>query len=135
MLRDLHSFSVIAAFCAMAVMVIETLFAGIGWVSILFGGIVFPFAYLFAFTLGLPLLLARRKLKLNIYVWLLVYWVAGLFGAILFLLAMGISIENTVSLASGFVFTYGPMGLAAATGAWYFSVYRNNKSGAPSVHR
>ena len=118
----------------MAVMVIETLYAGIGLVSILFGGIVLPFAYLLAFALGFPLLLAQRKLSLNIYVWLLVYVLACLFGAIAFLVAMGISIENTIGAASGFSFTYGPMGVAAVTGAWYFSVYRKSKSGAPSVH-
>ncbi|WP_317933277.1 hypothetical protein [Halioxenophilus sp. WMMB6] len=134
MLRELHSFSVIAAFCAMAIMTVETLFAGIGLASILFGGIVLPFAYILAFILGFPLLFLQKKLHLSIYSWLVVYGAVGLLGSTLFLVVMGISITNAFGSSSGFFLTYGPMGLAASTGAWYFAVYRKSKSGAENAH-
>jgi hypothetical protein len=134
MLRDLHTFSVIAAFCAMAVMVVATLAAGGGIASILYGGMALPFAYIFSLLFGLPLLLLQKYIKLNVYVLFFIYAAAGLMGSVLVLFFLGINVTSATFTNSGFLLTYAPMGLAAATGAWYFSVYRKQKSGGHSVN-
>ena len=134
MLKELFSVSVVSAFCAMAVMVLIVLFAGGGIASILYGGIVLPFAYLFALVLGFPLLLLKKYMQLNTYIWLLIYALTGLLGSLLVLVVLGINITVTTFYNSGFFLTYGPMGMAAAIGAWYFSVYRKAKAGAGSVN-
>jgi hypothetical protein len=134
MLRDLHTFSVIAAFCAMAPMVVATLVAGGGIASILFGGMVLPFAYIFSLLFGLPLLLLQKYVKLNVYVLFFIYAAAGLMGSVLVLFFLGINVTSATFTNYGFFLTYAPMGLAAATGAWYFSVYRKQKSGVHSAN-
>lgn len=134
MLRDLHTFSIIAAFCAMSVMVVATFAAGGGIASILYGGMVLPFAYVLALLCGWPLLLLQKYLQLNVYVLFFIYAIAGLSGSVLVLFIFGINVTLATFLNSGFLLTYAPMGLAASTGAWYFSVYREHKSGEHSVN-
>ncbi len=134
MLRDLHTFSVIGAFSAMVVMLVATLAAGGSIASILFGGIVLPFAYVFSLLFGLPLLLLQKYVKLNVYALFFIYAAAGLIGSVLVLFFLGINVTAATFRNSDFFLTYAPMGLSAATGAWYFSVYRKQKSGGNSVN-
>jgi hypothetical protein len=118
----------------MAVMVVATLAAGGGIASILYGGMALPFAYIFSLLFGLPLLLLQKYIKLNVYVLFFIYAAAGLMGSVLVLFFLGINVTSATFTNSGFLLTYAPMGLAAATGAWYFSVYRKQKSGGHSVN-
>ena len=134
MLRELFSVSVIAALCAMSVMVLIILFAGGGIASVLYGGIVLPFAYIFSLLFGFPLLLLQKYLKLNVYVWLLIYSLTGLLGSVLVLLIFGINISSGAVSNLGIFLSYMPIGTTAAIGSWYFSVYRKTKVGAVSVN-
>lgn len=118
----------------MAVMVFIILFAGGGIASILYGGIVLPFAYIFALLFGFPLLLLQKYLQLNMYVWFLIYALTGLFGSVLVLIVLGINITSVTFYNSGFFLTYGLMGMAAAIGAWYFSVCRKVKAGGTNAN-
>ena len=134
MLRELFSVSVIAALCAMSIMVLIILFAGGGIASVLYGGIVLPFAYIFSVLFGFPLLLIQKYLQLNIYVWLLIYTLTGLLGTVFALITFGINFTSGTVNNSGIFLTYIPMGMAAAIGAWYFSVYRKTKAGVERVN-